>query len=148
MRPALALWITVAVFLHSVGALGPYTWFSWYDSLAHTVSATVAGGLGYATFRGFERHSEELHVPATFRPAFVVVFVLAVSVVWELLEFASGVLSGLVGIDAPLVVYGVEDIVTDMLFNTLGAFVLAVGTSRYFAPLGGFFRRRFESWRS
>lgn len=145
MRPALVLWITIAVALHSVGSLGPYEWLSWYDSVTHTVSATVAGGLGYAAFRGFERHSPELVVPARFRPVFIFVFVLAISVVWELVEFASGTIPQLVGLDAPLVVYGVEDIVTDMLFNALGAVVLAVGASGYFRSLGDFLSRRFDS---
>jgi hypothetical protein len=145
MSPVLVLWITIAVVLHSVGSLGPYEWFSWYDSVTHTVSATIAGGLGYATFRGFERHSEELVVPARFRAVFIFVFVLAISVIWELLEFASGILPSLIGIDAPLVVYGVEDIVTDMVFNTLGAVVLSIGASGYFRSLGDFFQRRFDS---
>jgi len=145
MSPALVLWITFAVSLHSVGSLGPYSWFSWFDSVTHTVSATVVAGLGYATFRGFDQHSEELHVPASLRPVFIVVFVLAVSVVWELLEFASGRVPQLLGIEAPLVVYGVDDIVTDMVFNTVGGLIVAVGGSGYFTPLAGFFRRRFDS---
>jgi hypothetical protein len=145
MSPALVLWITIAVSLHSVGVLGPYTWFSWFDSVTHTVSATLVAGLGYATFRGFEQHSEELHVPASFRPLFIVVFVLAVSVVWELLEFASGQVPHILGIEAPLVVYGVDDIVTDIVFNTVGGLIVAVGGSGYFVPLAGFFRRWFGS---
>jgi hypothetical protein len=145
MSPALVLWITISVSLHSVGALGPYSWFSWFDSVTHTVSATIVAGLGYATFRGFELHSAELHVPAGFRPVFIVVFALAVSVVWELLEFASGQVPQLLGIEAPLVVYGVDDIVTDIVFNTVGGLIVAVGGSGYFVPLAGFFRRRFGS---
>ncbi|WP_256301836.1 hypothetical protein [Haloarchaeobius salinus] len=145
MSPALVLWITIAVSLHSLGSLGPYTWFSWFDSVTHTVSAIVVAGLGYAVFRGFEQHSEELHVPASVRPVFIVVFVLAVSVVWELLEFSTGQLSQVLGIEAPLVVYGVDDIVTDMLFNTVGGLIVAAGGSGYFDSLSGFFRRRFGS---
>lgn len=148
MSPALVLWITIAVSLHSVGSLGPYSWFSWFDSVTHTVSATVVAGLGYATFRGFEQHSAELHVPAGFRPVFIVVFVLAVSVVWELLEFTSGQVSQVLGIEAPLIVYGVDDIVTDMVFNTVGGLIVAVGGSGYFDSLAGFFRRRFGSQNS
>lgn len=144
MDPALVLWITAAVWLHSVGALGPYSWFPWFDSVTHTLSATLIAGLGYATFRGFEQHSEELHIPASFRPIFIVVFVLAISVVWELLEFASGQVPALLGIEAPLVVYGVNDIVTDMMFNTLGGLIVAIGGSGYFVPLAGFVRRRFD----
>lgn len=148
MSPALVLWITIAVALHSVGSLGPYTWFSWFDSVTHTVSATVVAGLGYATFLGFDQHSEELHVPARLRPVFIIVFVLAVSVIWELLEFGSGQVSQVLGVEAPLIVYGVDDIVTDMVFNTVGGLIVAVGASGYFVPLAGFFRRRFGSQNS
>lgn len=143
MDPGLVLWITAAVWLHSVGSLGPYTWFQWYDSVTHTVSAILIAGVGYATFRGFERHSAELEVPSKFRAVFIVVFVLAMSVIWELIEFAMGVVPALVGIDAPLVVYGVEDIVSDTIFNTLGGVLVAVGGSRYFKKLAGFLRQRF-----
>lgn len=143
MSPALVLWITLAVCLHSVGSLGPYEWFSWYDSVTHTVSAVIIAGLGYATFLGFDQHSTELHVPERFRPVFIIVFVLAVSVIWELLEFGSGQTARIIGIEAPLVVHGVDDIVTDMVFNTVGGLIVAAGGSGYFDPLAGFFRRRF-----
>jgi hypothetical protein len=148
MNPGLVLWITAAVWLHSVGSLGPYSWFPWYDNLTHTMSAIVIAGVGYATFRGFERHSTELSVPSEFRAVFIVVFVLAMSVIWELLEFASGAVPALVGIDAPLVVYGVDDIVSDTIFNTLGGVVVAVGGSSYFRELAGFARRRFGERRT
>lgn len=144
MNPGLVLWITAAVWLHSVGSLGPYSWFSWYDNVTHLMSSIVIAGVGYATFRGFERHSDELKVPSEFRAVFIVVFVLAMSVVWELIEFASGTVPALVGIDAPLVVYGVEDIVSDTIFNTLGGVVVAVGGSSYFHRLAGFARLRFR----
>lgn len=143
MSPALVLWITAAVSLHSVGSLGPYSWFPWYDSLTHTLSSTVVAGLGYATFLGFERHSEDLHVPGRYRAVFIVVFVMAVSVAWELLEFGAGLAPALLGIDAPLVVYGVDDMVNDTVFNTLGALIVAAGGAGYLSPLAGFFRRRF-----
>lgn len=144
MNPGLVLWITSAVFLHSIGSLGPYSWFSWYDNVTHTVSAIMIAGVGYATFRGFELHSTALDVPSRYRAVFIVVFVLAMSVIWELIEFASGALPALVGIDPPLVVYGVEDIVSDTLYNTLGGVLVAVGGSRYFHDLAGFARRRFR----
>jgi hypothetical protein len=144
MNPGLVLWITAAVGLHSVGALGPYKWFPWYDSVTHTVSAVLIAGVGYATFRGFERHSEELEVPPEFHGVFVVVFVLAISVIWELIEFASGTVPALLGIEAPLVVYGVDDIVSDTIFNTLGGVLVAAGGSSHFTELAGFARRRFR----
>lgn len=143
MNAGLVLWITAAVSLHSVGSLGPYSWLPWYDIVTHTMSAVVIAGVGYATFLGFERHSNELEVSTEFRAVFIVVFVLAMSVIWELIEFASGAVPALVGIDAPLVVYGVDDIVSDTIFNTLGGVVVAVGGSRDFQDLAGFATRRF-----
>jgi uncharacterized membrane protein YjdF len=142
MDPGLTLWITVAIFLHSVGSLGPYGWFSWYDSVTHTISATVIAGVGYAGFRAFERHSDSLDVGPNFRAVFIVVFVLAASVVWELLEFASGGIASMLNADAPLTVYGIDDIVSDMISNTLGAFVVAIWGSSYFGGLADFLRHR------
>lgn len=150
MDAGLALWITVAVFLHSVGALGPYRWFSWYDNIAHGVSSTVVAGIGYAWLRAFEVHSEKLDVPPKFRAVFIVVFVLAFGVVWELLEFAVGGATSILGVKAPLVVFGIEDIVTDMIFNALGAVVVAVvavaGSGHLTGPIA-FFGRRLDRQR-
>jgi len=142
MDVGLVLWMTVAVFLHSVGSLGPYRWFQWYDEIAHTVSAMVIAGVGYASFRAFECHSDAVDVPEEFRAVFIVVFVLAAGVIWELLEFASGGLGTLTGARAPLVVRGIDDIVTDMMFNTVGGLLVAVWGTGYVDGLVGFFRRR------
>jgi len=144
MTPALVLWLSVAVFLHSIGSLGPYEWFSWYDEIAHMVSASVIAGLGYASFRAIERHSDEIEVPPAFRAVFIVVFVLAAGVVWELLEFASGHLASALGTDAALVVMGIDDIVTDFMFNAVGAVLVAVAGTDAVGGLVGFFRRRLR----
>jgi len=145
MDPGLVLWITLAVVLHSVGSLGPYTWFSWYDSVTHTISATIIAGFGYASFRAFERHSDEIDVQSEFRAVFIVVFVLAAAVVWELLEFGSVLLAATLDTEPPLAVYGIDDIVTDMIFNTLGAVLVAVWGTGYVSGLTGFFRERLRA---
>jgi len=131
MDPLLVLWVTLAVFLHTVGSLGPYDWFGWYDSVTHTVSAVLIAGIGYVTLRTFEEHSDEIDVPGEFRAVFIVVFVLAAGVFWELLEFASGALATTLGADEPLAVRGVSDIVNDLVFNTLGAVLLAAFGTGY-----------------
>jgi len=46
MNSGLVLWITVAVFLHSVGALGIYEQYQWYDEITHTVSSALIAALG------------------------------------------------------------------------------------------------------
>ncbi|WP_092893067.1 hypothetical protein [Halopelagius inordinatus] len=145
MAPGLVLWITVAIFLHSVGSLGLYDQFSWYDEITHTVSATIVAGIGYAALRAFERHSDDIDVPSEFRAVFIVVFVLAFGVIWEVFEFGAVFIAQLLGVSSPVTVYGIDDIVTDMMFNTVGAVLVAVWGTGYFGGLVSFLRRRLES---
>lgn len=145
MDPGLVLWIAVALALNALGLMGLYSQYQWYDEITHTISATIVAGLGYAAFRALELHSDEIDVPPTFRAVFVVVFVLAAAVVWELLEFASELLAEFVGGPAPLTVYGIDDIVTDMIFNTVGAVLVALWGTGYVDGLVSFFRRRLGS---
>ncbi|MFC5971315.1 hypothetical protein ACFPYI_08245 [Halomarina salina] len=131
MNAGLAAWITLAVFLHGVGAVGPYEWFGWYDSVTHTLSATVVAGAGYASARAVDLHYDRLTVPTAYMGAFIVVFVLAFGVVWEIMEFATGGVASVVGGEPVLAQYGSRDIVLDLVFNSLGAVLVAVlGTSR------------------
>jgi hypothetical protein len=137
MDAGLVLWITLAVVLHVVGSLGLYVEFSWYDEITHALSASVVAGLGYTAFRSFELHSEEIDVPPAFRGLFIVVFVLAFGVVWEVFEFGAGGVSTLLGVDSPVVVYGIDDIVTDFIYNAVGAVVVALwGTGRFDGLVG------------
>ncbi len=139
MDTGLVLWITIAMVLHTAGTLGLYDQFQWYDEVTHTVSATIIAGLGYATFRAFELHSTEIAVPSEFRAVFIVVFVLAAGMVWEVVEFAFG---GLVP------VYGIDDIVTDLVFNAVGAVIVAVWGTGYVDGFVAFFRKRLRSTRA
>lgn len=136
MDTGLVLWITVAMILHIVGSLGLYEQYQWYDEVTHTVSATLIAGVGYASFRALELHSDSIDVPSAFRAVFIVVFVLAAGILWEVLEFALG---GLV------TVYGIDDIVTDIIFNAVGAGIVAVWGTGYVSNLVGFFRKRLQS---
>lgn len=144
MDAGLVLWITLAVVLHAVGSLGLYSQFSWYDEITHTVSATVVAGIGYATFRAFEQYSDAIDVPSTFRGVFVVVFVLAFGVVWEVFEFGAPVLARWLGVGSPVTVYGIDDIVTDFVFNGVGAVLVALWGTEYTRGAVGFLRRRLD----
>lgn len=126
LSPALTLWITGAVFLHAVGALGPYKWFGWYDSVTHMLSATIVAGAGYASARALAEYDDSLEIPSEFMFVFILVFVLAFGVLWEILEFASGGVASIVGGEAVLAQYGARDIVLDLLFNAVGAIVVAL----------------------
>jgi hypothetical protein len=136
MDAGLVLWITIAVLLHIGGSLGLYAQYQWYDAITHTVSATLIAGVGYAAFRAVELHSSAIDVPSAFRAVFILVFVLAAGVVWEVLEFALG---GFV------TVYGVDDIVTDFVFNAVGAAIVAIWGTGYVTRLVGFFRGQLRA---
>lgn len=145
MDAGLVLWVTVAVFLHSVGTVGLYARYPWYDEVTHTLSATVVAGVGYTLFRAVECHSDYIGVPSEFRVAFVVVFVLAAGVAWEIVEFASEGIASVTGAPAPLLVAGVDDIVTDMIFNAVGAALVAFWGTDHVRGLVGFLRHRLDS---
>lgn len=136
MDSGLVLWITIAMVLHVAGTLALYDQYQWYDEITHTISATIIAGLGYAAFRAFEIHSSEIDVPSEFRAVFIVVFVLAAGILWEVIEFVFGSL---------IPVYGIEDIVTDLVFNAVGAVIVAVWGTEYVDELVGFIRSRLRA---
>jgi len=133
MDPGLVLWITIAMILHTIGSLGFYEQYQWYDEVTHTASATIIAGIGYASFRALELHYDALDVPSEFRAVFIVVFVLATGVFWEVIEYALG---------GYVTVYGIDDIVTDFVFNAAGAVIVAVWGTGYVRDLTGFFYDR------
>ena len=51
--------------------------------------------------------------------------VLAFGVIWELFEFGLDLAAQSTGITMPLSQHGIDDTVRDMMFNTLGAIVVA-----------------------
>ena len=133
MDAGLTLWITSAVFLHAFGSVGlpgtalsPYQSFWWYDHLTHALSASVVAAAGYATVRALDVHSDDVHFPQGFMVVFIFLFVLAFGVLWEVIEFAVSGLSGAFGSGSILTQYGLEDTMLDLVFDTVGAAVVAV----------------------
>lgn len=117
--------ISIAVFVHAVGALGPYSSIPWYDSVAHALSASIVAGAGYATVKAIDRNSERTNLPPELQFAFILIFVMAFGVLWEIIEFGTGLASQLFGGEAVLAQYGLSDIVLDLVFNQVGAIVVA-----------------------
>ncbi|WP_135827831.1 hypothetical protein [Halorussus halobius] len=117
--------LSLAVFVHAVGALGPYQSVPWYDSVAHALSASIVAGAGYATVKAVDRNSEATHLPAKLQFAFILIFVMAFGVLWEILEFGTGLVSELVGGEPVLAQYGLDDVVSDLTFNQVGGILVA-----------------------
>lgn len=118
--------IAMAVFLHVVGMTGLYESITWWDHLTHTISAIIVATSGYATVRAFDEHSDALSLPAEFTFAFVFLFTMALGVLWEVLEFAGREFAFLVGAAPVLVQYGLEDTLLDLVFDAVGALLLAL----------------------
>jgi hypothetical protein len=150
MDPRLTLWITSAAFLHALGTVGIpgggvnlYSTVWWWDHLTHALSASVVAAAGYATVRAVDEHSGPVTIPPTFISVFILVFVLAFGVLWELLEFFLGLAVDRLGMTNILTQYGTEDTLKDLLFNSIGAVVVAVWGGVYLTDLTAAIADRF-----
>ena len=126
MDPMLTLGVALAVVFHAVGTLGPYTAWGWYDQVAHFISAAVVAAVGYATAQAVVLHADEAEVPRPYMFVFIVIFVLAFGVFWEIAEFAIEGISEILGLGAPLTQYGIDDIVLDLMADAVGGLVVAI----------------------
>jgi len=147
----LTLWITAAVFLHAFGTIGfpPgttsfYRTVWWWDHMTHALSSSVVAGVGYATVRALDQHSEDIHLPPKFVFVFILLFVLAYGVFWEILEFGLAEGAALLGTDTVLTQYGLTDSLLDLLFNSIGAVVVALWGTAYLNDLSGYIRERLD----
>ncbi len=134
MSPAIVLWITTAVSLHALGSMGLYRvgtvellgiTFGW-DSMTHALSASIVAGVGYATVRVLHEYDDDIHLPPRFMSLFIIIFVMAFGVFWEVLEFLIAESAALFNITSVLTQYGLNDTIKDMMFNMVGAVVFSV----------------------
>jgi len=145
--PRLSLWITIAAVVHVAGFLGPYSvqsgLLSWYDQVAHALSASFVAGMGYAVILALDRNSNQVRFPEKFRFVFTICFILAFGVAWEIVEFGlSGLTTLLGGGNSALVQYGKDDIVFDLIFNTLAAIFVGLWGTSYFNDITSILTRR------
>jgi len=126
LDPWLALWITTAVFLHTLGSAGLYSQIGWWDHLTHATSASLVAAAGYTVARAIDLHHEEIHIPRRFFFVYIFVIVLSFGVIWELFEFGLDIAADTTGLTMPLAQHGLDDTVRDAMFNSLGALLVAV----------------------
>ncbi|WP_439026822.1 hypothetical protein [Haloarchaeobius sp. DT45] len=139
MSIGLVLWITVAMFLHALGTLPlpgrdlatlyGTTW--WWDHLTHAASSSLVAGVAYAVARALEEHTDSLTLPLRFMFVYLLVFVMAFGVVWELIEFYISVVAQLLGTGSILTQYGLDDTVLDLFYNTIGGLLVALFGTAY-----------------
>jgi hypothetical protein len=153
MSVGLVLWITLAMFLHALGTvplLGPdfeslygATW--WWDHMTHALSSSLVVGSAYAVTRAIQEHTEYIHMGPKFTFAYLLVFVMAFGVFWELIEFYIAVGAELFGVPQVLTQYGLDDTVLDLVYNTIGGLLVAVFGTTYLTGISDQLRGRFES---
>jgi len=152
MSPAITLWITGAAFLHAIGIIGIpgtgiafYSAIPFYDHITHALSASVVAGVGYATVLALDQHSDGIDLPPRFMFVFILVFVLAFGVLWELVEFGVDVLTTRLGIEmSGFTQHGLNDTMLDLVFNTLGGVVLAIWGTVYLTDIADAIEKRIE----
>ena len=151
MDPALTLWITSAVFLHALGTVGLpgaelnfYRTIPGWDHLTHALSSSVVAAVGYATTRALDSHGDGIDLPPKFMFAFILLFVMAFGVLWEVVEFGLAGLTGILGIGSVLVQYGLEDTMLDLVFDLVGGLVVAVWGTAYLTHVVQALTLRFE----
>ncbi|WP_121743731.1 hypothetical protein [Natronorubrum halophilum] len=144
LEPGLVFWLTAAVFLHALGSAGLYGVIGQWDSVTHTVSASIVAAAGYAVVRAIDLHTDEIYVPSRMLFAFILVFVLAFGVVWELAEFAIDWSAQQLGMTAIVAQHGINDTIVDLVYDVVGAIVAAVWGSFYLTDLSQRIAGRLE----
>lgn len=145
LDPALTLWLTAAAFFHALGVVGPpgggtqtfYGSIPGWDHFTHALSASVVAAAGYVTVRALDAHSDDIQLPPRFVFVFILLFVMAFGVAWEVLEFGLGEAARAVGNRSLLTQYGLRDSMMDLLFDLLGAVVVATWGTAYLGDLSG-----------
>jgi hypothetical protein len=152
MDAGLTLWITAAVFLHALGTVGLpgsetsfYRGTNWWDHMTHALSSSVVAGVGYATVRGLDRHTDDIHLPRRFMFLFILLFVLAFGVFWEVVEFAIGWAAVTLGSPQVLTQYRLSDTMWDLIYNTIGGVVVAIWGAAYLGDVVGAVQNRLET---
>lgn len=151
MDPALTLWITAAVFIHAIGVvglpgsrLGFYTTLWWYDHLTHALSASVVAAAGYVTVRAIDRHSDDIYLPPAFTFVFILLITIAFGVLWEVIEFTVGQVSAAFGSVRGFSQHGLGDTMLDLVFDTIGAVIVATWGTAYLSDVVGAVTERLE----
>ncbi len=126
LTPGLTVWITAAVCLHALGSAGLYFQVGWWDHLTHVLSATVVAAAGYVTFRAIDLYDNQITLPRRAISVYIVVFVLACGVLWEVFEFGLDIIAAHTLLTMPLSQTGLTDTIWDLTFNTVGAVVVAI----------------------
>ncbi len=146
--PGLGLWITAAVFLHALGSAGLYEGIVRWDALTHALSASVVAAAGYTVVRAIDLHTDEVYLPPRMLVICILLFSLAMGVVWELLEFGIDLGAAVLDIEAVLAQHGIDDTVRDLLFDAVGAIAVTLWGTAALTDVSTALSDRFDELRA
>ncbi|MDD3621050.1 MAG: hypothetical protein PHQ81_01425 [Methanofollis sp.] len=125
------LLIALSLYLHVAGHISEYydLFAPYYDKIAHFVSSITVSVLGFAMVLIVDRYSG-LRLTRPMIVFFIVIFTMALGAFWEIYEFVFDNLFG------TQLQHGLEDTMYDLIFDLVGAVIIAV--------VGNFYLRRVE----
>lgn len=103
--------------------------------MTHLLSAAVVASVGYVASRAIDVHSSDVDLPPHFVAAFLLLFTVALGVFWEVLEFGARAVGEALGLGPLRFQYGLEDTVLDLLFDAVGAILVAAFATPALADL-------------
>lgn len=116
----LTLWIFIAIFLHNFGVLMEfYDYVWWWDKLTHFLSTSLIAVFGFIAIVIVDKYVDSIHLPPRFLPFFIIIFVSAMGVIWEIIEFMLDLAIG------THMQYSLADTATDLVYDTLGGLAIA-----------------------
>jgi hypothetical protein len=140
----LVLWLTLAVFLHTIGTFEFYDYIDNWDHVTHALSASVVAAAGYTLIRAIDIYVDEIYIPPGMLFIFILIFVLAMGVVWEIIEFLSDELTSTLGFDAILAQHGIGDTMIDLMFDLFGAVLAATWGTAYLSDISYKLAAKFD----
>jgi hypothetical protein len=124
----MVLWIVVSLFLHTAGgALDFYNSIPFWDHITHAASSSLVAALGFVVAITVDLYVESIFFPKPFVSFFVLMFGMAMGVLWEIMEFAEDQLLGTSLQYGP----GPDDTILDLFFDGLASLIVAVAVSAY-----------------
>ncbi|MDK2831594.1 MAG: hypothetical protein PWQ75_1346, partial [Methanolobus sp.] len=138
------LWLTLAIFLHTIGTFEFYDYIDNWDHVTHALSASVVAAAGYTLIRAIDIYVDEIYIPPRVLFIFILIFVLAMGVVWEIIEFLSDVFTSTLGFDAILAQHGIGDTMLDLMFDLFGAVLAATWGTAYLSNISYKLAAKFD----
>ncbi|MBU0623782.1 MAG: hypothetical protein KJ672_02940 [Candidatus Thermoplasmatota archaeon] len=122
----LNFWIVLALFLHVAGGFsGFYDHVPGWDHITHMTSASLIGALGFVVVVTIDKYAASIYLPRPFLAFFIVMFTMAMGVMWEIMEYGNDVLTG------SHLQYSLVDTMYDLLFDVFAGFVVAIVGAQY-----------------